>query len=106
MVLVRNVFRLKFGTARDGSAALKEPIALAPRLGHSGQFRLLTDVSGDFYTLVLEVTYPDLGAMEQTAAKVFGDPQWEAVYRAFVPLVESGRREIFRIVETPTPALA
>jgi hypothetical protein len=99
MVLVRNIFRLKFGTAREGIAALKESIAVAPRLGHPGTFRLLSDVSGDFYTLVLEVTYPDLGSMEQTAAKVFGQPQWEAVYRTFVPLVDSGRREIFTIVE-------
>lgn len=39
MILVRNVFRLKFGKAREAIAALKETVVVARRLGHEGQFR-------------------------------------------------------------------
>jgi len=46
-------------------------MAVAPRLGHPGQFRLSSDVSGDFYTLVLEVTYPDLCSAPFRAAASF-----------------------------------
>jgi hypothetical protein len=104
MILVRNVFRLKFGKAREGIAALKETIAVAVRLGHEGQFRLLSDVTGDFYTLVLEVAYPDMSAFEQRAKRQLSDPQWRAAYEKVVPFVESGRREVFTVIDTGTLA--
>ena len=106
MVIVRNVFRLKFGKAREGIAALKETVSVAARMGHEGQFRLLSDITGDFYTLVLEVTYPDMSAFEQRAKTQMSDPRWEASYHKLVPLVESGRREVFNIVDIGSPAAA
>ena len=58
MILVRNVFQLKFGQSRDAVAAWKEGLAIAERAGvPRGRWRLLTDLAGpDFYTLVLEGT--------------------------------------------------
>jgi hypothetical protein len=61
--------------------------------------RLLTDVTGPFYTLVLELTVPGLAAFEATAPKVFGDAEFRANYEKMAPLVKSGRREIFTIVD-------
>ena len=51
------------------------------------------------YTLVLEVTLPNLATFESNAPRLFGDKEWQAQYQKMAPLVESGYREIFTIVE-------
>jgi hypothetical protein len=101
MIVVRNVFRLKFGKAREAVAVLKEGRAIEKRVmsGLEYSSRVLTDVTGPFYTLVLELTVPDLGTFERNAPRLFGDKEWQANYQKMTPLVESGYREVFSIVE-------
>ncbi len=99
MIVVRNVFQLKFGKAREALAVMKEGVAIQKRLAAEGSARLLTDVTGRHYTLVLEMTLPNLAALEAMAPRIFGDKEFQANYQKMVPLVESGHREIFTIVE-------
>ena len=99
MIVIRNAFRLKFGKAREGVALLKEGVEIQKRLGMNFPVRLLTDVTGPFYTLVLEITGPSLAAYEAEVPKYMGDKDFQANYQKFVALVESGAREIFRVVE-------
>ena len=101
MVVIRNVFRLKFGKAREAVALFKEGVAIQKRVGAGANFstRLLTDVTGPFYTVVLEITVPDLAAFQADAPRLMGDKDWHANYEKITPLVESGSREIFTIVE-------
>jgi hypothetical protein len=99
MVVVRNVFRLKFGKAKEATALLKEAIAIQKRAGAEMNQRILTDLVGTFYTLVLEFTIANLGAVDANMSKVMGDKDWQANYQKFSALVESGYREIFTIVE-------
>jgi hypothetical protein len=99
MIVVRNVFRLKFGKAREAVAAMKEGVAIQKRLGVDVNQRLLTDLTGSFYTLVLELMLPNLAALETTLSKVMSDKDFHANYEKLVPLVESGHREIFNVVE-------
>jgi hypothetical protein len=92
MVVIRNVFRLKFGKAREAVALFKEGIAIQKRVGAGSDFstRLLTDVTGPFYTVVLEITVPNLAAFEGDAPRLMGDKDWQANYQKIVSLVESG----------------
>jgi hypothetical protein len=99
MIVVHNVFRLKFGKAREAVALMKEAIALQKRAGVDVGQRLLTDLTGPFYTLILEITLPNLAAVETTLSKAMGDKDVHANYEKFVPLVESGHREVFTVVE-------
>lgn len=99
MILVRNVFRLKFGKAREAVAIMKEGLAIQKRVGVEVSQRLLTDITGPYYTLVLELTMPNLAALEASMPRIMGDKDWQANYQKFVPLVESGRREVYTIVE-------
>ena len=101
MVVVRNIFHLKFGKAKEAVTLLKEGIAIQKRVltGVDFSTRLLTDVTGRHYTVVLELTVPNLGAFENFAPKLFSNPEWQAHYQKLVPLVESGNREVFTIVE-------
>ena len=69
MIVIRNVFRLKFGQAREAVAVAKEGLAIQKRVmtGVEHSSRLLTDVTGPFYTLVLELTVPNLSNFETYA---------------------------------------
>jgi hypothetical protein len=99
MVVVRNVFRLKFGHTKDAVAVWKEMSALGKRLNYGArEMRLLTDAVGPFYTLVFEVTFDDLATYEREAKRMMGQPEWGQVYQRFNPHVESGYREIFTVV--------
>jgi hypothetical protein len=99
MILVRNVFHLKFGKAREAVAVMKDALAIQQKLGSEVSTRLLTDVTGQFYTLVLELTVASLSALEATQPKIMGDKEWQENYQKFVTFVESGHREIFTILE-------
>src|SRR3954447_21341204 len=99
MIVIRNVFRLKFGKARDGVALLKESVAIQKRTGVGFTSRILTDLTGPFYTIVLELTVPSLTAFEAELPRVMSDKDFQANYQKFVELVDSGYREIFTIIE-------
>ena len=101
MIVIRNVFQLKFGKAREAVALMKEGLAIQKRVKSGLEYssRVLTDVTGPFYTLVLELTVPNLSTFESQAPRLFGDKEWQANYQKVAPLVESGHREVYSVVE-------
>ena len=99
MIVVRNVFHLKFGKAREAVAVMKEGVAIQRRIAPEASVRLLTDLTGRHYTIVLELTAPSLAVLEAMTPQVFADAEFHANYQKMVPLVESGHREIFTLVE-------
>ena len=99
MVVVRNVFQLKFGKAREAVALAKENVALASKIGlEPNRMRVLTDVVGRFYTLVLEITFNSMADLEEQGQLMNSD-EWHRWYQKFVPLVESGYREVYQVVD-------
>jgi len=99
MIVVRNIFRIKFGQAKPAVAAFKEGQALGRKLGIKAESRLLTDLVGPSYTLVYELQFDSLSAFEQETKKVMGSAEWRAWYEKFIPYAESGSREVFNVVE-------
>jgi hypothetical protein len=99
MTIIRNVFRLKFGKTREAVALLKEAVGIQKKLGAEFKYRILTDVTGPFYTIVLELSMPSISYFEKEAPRLMGDKDWQASYQKFVPLVESGYREILTLVD-------
>jgi hypothetical protein len=99
MIVIRNVFRLKFGKAREAVAVMKEGVAIQKRAGVEFNARILTDVTGPFYTMVLELTVQNMAAFESAAPRFMADKDFQANYQKLTPLVESGYREIFSIIE-------
>ncbi len=99
MVVVRNVFQLKFGKAREAVALAKENVAIASKNGmEPGRMRLLTDVVGRFYTLVLEITFNSMADLEGQRDMMNND-EWRRWYEKFSALVESGYREVYQVVD-------
>jgi len=100
MILVRNVFKLKFGQAKEAIAAWKDIMALAKKLGFPAKSsRLLTDLVGDFYTVVFEHTFDSISDLETSSKTMMGKPEWQAAYAKIVAVTESGHREVFNIVQ-------
>jgi hypothetical protein len=100
MVVVRNVFQLKFGKAREALALVKEGVEIQKRAFSGLEFssRVLTDITGPFYTLVLELTVPSLAVFEGSAPRIFENKEWQANYEKLSALVQSGYREVFNVV--------
>lgn len=98
MILVRDVFQLKFGKAREATALWKEGAAIAEKTGY-GPTRALTDLTGPFYTFVLESTFENLAHYDERRKATLGSEEWSQWYQKFAPLLESGAREVYTIVE-------
>ncbi len=99
MIVVRDIFQLKFGKARDAVALWREGLPLEQRAGGAKKVRMMTDVVGSYYTLVLESEYDSLADFERAGQAVSSNAEWRAWYQRFLPLAESGRREVFQVVE-------
>lgn len=96
MILVRNVFQLKFGQAKEAVAVWKEMVELMRKAGIGAEHRLLTDLAGGpYYTLIFEVEFPSLAEWRGA----LGSEEQRRLYERFIPLVERGSREIFNIVQ-------
>ena len=95
MILVREVFQIKFGRMKEAKELWKEVVAMMP--ADARPARILTDLTGQYYTLVVENTHADLAAFESSMRGEMGGDiaKW---YQKFIPLVDGGRREIFTII--------
>lgn len=98
MILVRDVFQLKFGKAKEAKSLWQEGKALRERSG-SQSLRALVDLTGPYYTFVMESTYESLTAFEKSLKDTMGTSEFSQWYQKFAPLVESGYREVYTIVE-------
>src|SRR5215475_4944262 len=99
MIVVRDVFRLKFGQSRGAIAAWKEGRQIMEPIMKSHAPRITTDLVGPFYTLVFETSYKSLAEYEDVMKQGMANEDWKKWYQKFLPFVEKGHREIFNVVE-------
>jgi hypothetical protein len=98
MILVRDIFHLKFGKAKEAKTLFKESDTLFKKYGGASSVRYLTDLTGSYYTFVMESTYAGLAAYEAAMGNSAGAKELGEWYQKFVPLVDSGSREMFSII--------
>ena len=97
MILMREVFQLKYGRAKEAKALWKERPVIFEKAWHA--VRALTDLTGPFYTFVVEISFESLTDFEKGLQDILGAGEWGKWYQKFSPLLESGRREFYTIVE-------
>jgi hypothetical protein len=97
MIVVRDVFQVQFGKMRDVLELWKPVLELEAQFAGSKP-RILTDLVGEYYTLVLETEFESLGAFEETFNQGSVSEEWRKAYQQVVPYLVSGHREIFTIV--------
>lgn len=98
MIIVRDVFQLKFGNARPVKALMQESKKLMGE-ERMKNMRVLFDLVGPAYTMVIESSHESLTAFESEMGSVTNKDEWQAWYQKFIPLVNSSYREIFTVVE-------
>jgi hypothetical protein len=97
MLIIRDIFYLKFGQYRTAKALLDEAVSLNMFPNTSG-FRILTDFTGDSYRLIMEQTAHNLAEYEGYLNEEMGKNEWRGWYDKFIPTVNSSHREILRQV--------
>ncbi len=95
MILVRNVFQAKYGRGDELVQLIKEGQAILAKHG-MGRQRILTDLAGPFFTVVMEQEMESLAAYEQTR-EGFSDPDFGPWFARMTELVDSGSREFLTI---------
>jgi hypothetical protein len=95
MILVRMIFQGKFGTGGKLAASMVEmPRQMSEGLQAKG--RVLSDLSGEFDTVVFESVHESLAAWEKYRAQMFSNPDMEGGDTGEEYIV-SGRQEYFTI---------
>jgi hypothetical protein len=97
LIVERDVFQAKYGHGDELVAVLKEsgPLWDARGVKH----RILTDVTGPFFTVVLELEWPDQVPLTIAHEVLFTKPEFIEWFSRTVPLTESGRRELYNVAE-------
>ena len=100
MLIARQVFRAKYGRGDELVALFKELNTRMQEAGGSGpRFRILTDVTGPFFTVVTEVEIESLATWEGRFRESMDRPWIGEWFGRMMPLVESGRRDFYTVVE-------
>lgn len=96
MMIERNVFRIKYGKMKEAKAIwLKICETLTPAL--DTKFRLLTDLTGPAYTLVMEIELRDFNHIEVLKEKWTSSTEVVALYQQFILVCDSSERTLFQI---------
>ena len=93
MIVVRNSFVAKPGQAGRLVAHFKEMAALA----QMKTWRVLTDMTGEFNTVVFEHEVESLAALEELLKKYMSDPQIKAKAKDYLEMWETGSRQLLRV---------
>jgi hypothetical protein len=98
MIVVRSVLQAAFGRGGELAAIFAEtnPRIMA-ELGVSRSWRLLTDLTGTFDTVILEVEAESLAEWEQVRGRIFGTQAFQESMGRTQGMVVSGRNEVFTI---------
>lgn len=93
-IIVRDVFQAKYGKGDELVALFKEA---REKLGLPLQ-RIMTDASGQFFTVVTEREVASLAEWESMMPKLFADPRFGPWFQKMTALVDGGRREFYNVV--------
>lgn len=97
MFVIRDIFQLQFGRARDAKESITEFAALLDQEGY-GPVRLLSDFTGPSYRLILEFSVETLAAYEDRLGTLMTSDKWRTVYQKYATYVASSYREILKAV--------
>ncbi len=95
MILVRDVFKVRFGHMDEVLAALEEARANYP--DRATTLRVLTDISGNMFTLVFETKAESVDAHREAMMASFEDPEMAKMMGTMGQYFESGHREYYNI---------
>ncbi len=96
MIIEKNIFRIKFGKMKEAKTLWSEMIkALKP----DGDFKLrvLTDLTGPAYTLVMELELKDFLHMNLIHEKWKSNQRVAELYQKFILVCDSSERILYNL---------
>lgn len=96
MIVERNVFHLAFGKAKDSIALMSEAMDEMKTCA-SLESRMLTDLVGASYTLVLEINYADETCFDFQKSFWSLSPKLEELYVKFQSLCDWAEKDFYRL---------
>jgi len=93
MLIVREIF-----TARPGQAS-KLAKLFKKAMGTNSKLRIMTDVVGDYNTVVIEGEVENLAEFESGKLEPEIDPQLQEEMSKYTEMYLTGRREVFRVLD-------
>jgi hypothetical protein len=101
MIVVRYVFQAKWGKAGQVVEQFKQGEEKMRELaGENIRFRILTDLSGPFDTVVQEIEVENFAAWEEFRARMFADPEFASMQSEEIFPFISGRAEFYTLEAT------
>jgi hypothetical protein len=98
MYVIREIMHCKPGKAGEMVKRFKQMEPLMKEVGMTEPQRIMTDMSGEcFWTVVAEQTVPNLEQYLEMSRTTMTDPRVQKIMQGYHDLVESGRREIFKV---------
>ena len=98
MIVVRTVLQAKFGTGGKLAASFAEASkAMMTELGTRRRWRVLTDLSDTFDTVVQEIEAESLAEWETMRTRLFELAAFQASMATMQELVVSGRNELWTV---------
>jgi hypothetical protein len=94
MIVVRNCFVAKPGSASKLAAQIKEAAQAAPAIS---RVRVLTDLTGDFNRVILEYEAENMGAFEAAMKDYATNQAFRDKMKGYTDLYVTGSREILQI---------
>src|SRR6185295_15460671 len=100
MLLVRQVFQAKYGHSDELVALFQEFNARMQQEDENAtRFRILTDATGPFFAVVTESEVENFAAWQEGFSKAMARPWMGEWFSRMAPLVESGSRDFYNVVE-------
>jgi hypothetical protein len=99
MILVRDVFHARYGRGDELVALFKEAFAQMPDAMRTGSSRLMTDLSGRYFTIVTQYEVESLAEWERQFAAMMAQSGTDSFSARMNELVEWGHREFYTIVQ-------
>jgi len=96
MMIERNEFRIRFGKMKEAKSIWTEIFGLM-KADKDVKVRLLTDITGPAYTLVLELELRDFIHIGLKNYKWMTNTRIAELYQQFVPICESSERTLYNI---------
>jgi quinol monooxygenase YgiN len=96
MIMARTVIQTRWGKAEDVVPGMKEMMKSGPMPEGGHKVTLMTDLSGEFHTVVMESQFDSLAAWEKFRAGMFSGTEGQDQDNMEEMMV-SGRQEFYTI---------
>jgi hypothetical protein len=96
MIVDRTILNAKWGRIDELKEIFKGFFEAEQPAGVMGG-RILTDLSGRFFRLIVETEFENLAAWENWRANEFSKPEFAEMFAKTAELVESGAQEFYTI---------